>query len=329
MLAAAKAFQPNNPMAFTGRVDAFPTAFSLSGVPVAVTVQFPAGTTGNASLGLYGVGDTTFTNPVGGLSIQALDAYGKATFTFNPNVQTPGTYKFHATGTSVAATSGSILVGAIGDFIGHLRSVLLAFEDIERRELGEASTDFATLRYGYGNWTSDSPVLLEKNASEYTPGAGVYTDFANGWLVLDTVLTAGDDIRALYKFALFSNAEFSSYLARSLSMLNGYKPQTSYTLDSAPAAWMDLLILGAYVHALESLSLKLPTFKYRRLWEDPNSLLATITARLGEARTDFKEGLAKIKRRGIVQPLMISALRGGGLTYQADNINWRNYLVQG
>lgn len=323
-------------MAFSNNIYIFNQALPVSGVLLSGKLQLTDTYASTAfTLQLFGKADTTYSNSIVSGSVTT-DANGDATISFNfgSSIQTPGTYVLRAMRTSgspaLTLVSSDITVGAVGTYIDYLKSTLCAFENIERfEEPAMGNVGYDTFRFGYDNWTSDSPYLSEEDEADTTPGANIKVDYTRGFLYYQTALMPGHDVRATYKFGLFTYNMYLAFFARSLSQINGYKPQTNYSFDTLPPQLADVLIMGAYVKALEAVALKIPTFKYRRLFEDPNALISQINMLLAEARAQFDLYIQKIKRRGSVSPLGVSALKGGGLAFQADGVNWQNFVIGG
>lgn len=324
-------------MSFSNRIDVFNPTVPISGTLIVGAVQLVAAQTlAPLLLSLYAKTDTGYASPVTTLALTA-DTNGDATFSFDLGsfVATPGVYILRVTRTSgspalTAFNSGDITIGAIGTLIAQLRAILPAFDAIERMEepaMPNAALD--TFRFGYGNWTSDSPLLSEEDEADSSAGSTFKIDYVNGTFNYVTALLSGHDVRATYKFNIFTDADYIRFFNRSLAAINGWKPQTSYTFDSAPSQWLDILILGAYIHTLEAVSFKIPTFKFKRVFEDPAMMLGQINAMLLAAKTEFRELLTKIKRRGSVHPLGISSLSAGGMAYQADSVNFRSFAIGG
>ncbi len=283
----------------------------------------------NLTWTLYGSSDTGFTNPQATGSVTA-DANGDAVLAISMAGITAGTYILRITSTtpSVAVSSTTIWVGSVGILVNYLTDLMPAFSAIERfEEPGMPNPDCSTFTFGWGSWTSDSPLLAELDEAHMTAGSGYKVDFDNGCLFPIPGLTEGHDVRATYKFDLFSAHQLAGYLTRTLSTINGFKPATNFSLENMPSTWLDLLVKGAYSNALEAIAMKVGTFKYRRLWENPTDITSQVSSRLSEAKADFKEMLPKIKRRGYATPLGLSNLKVGGLPYQVDGTNWQSFLL--
>lgn len=324
-------------MAFSNRIDIFNLAIPTSGVLLEGKIQLTStyASTG-LTLSLYAKSDTTYSNTVVTTTVTT-DANGDADISmdFGSLIQQPGTYVLRVTRTSgspalTALNSPDITVGALGTLVGHLESVLCGFVDIERfEEPAMGNVGYNTFRFGYANWTSDSPLLGEKDEADIVLGTDYKVNYTEGWFYFTTALQAGHDVRASYKFNVFDVDDYASFFARALADLNGFKPETAFTLDTAPQQWLDMLVLGAYMRALDCIALKLSTFKWRRVFDDPASMLSTVLSQRANAYAEWWAFLPKLKRRGYVQPVGISSLKGGGLAYTADSVNWQNFVIGG
>jgi hypothetical protein len=320
-------------MAFAPRIDILTPAVAntgewgtLKGKFQGLAASFAAA---NLTWTLYGTSDPTYANPQATGSFTC-DANGDADLAISMAAVNAGSYVMRITGTGITTTvvSCTIMVGSLGIFVNYLHELMPAFVGIERfEEPSMPNSACDTFTFGWGTWSVDSPMLAELDEGHMTAGSGFKVDYAKGALFPTPALSEGHDVRATYKFNLFSDHQLAGYMIRTLSTLNGFKPATNFTIDTIPAVWLDLLIKGGYINALDAISMKIGTFKYRRLWESPTDITSQVTSRIAEAKGEFKEMLPKIKRRGYAAPLGLSSLKVGGIPYQVDGVNWQNFIL--
>lgn len=207
-----------------------------------------------------------------------------------------------------------------------LDSLLMAFVAIERfEEPALVSEDRLSARWGWGNWNeAPAPVLLLNDslfsASNYT------LDLTAGTATFTSAIPAGSEMRAVYSFRLLSLDQYESFFSIGLSMANLRKPQSAYTFEGMPATWGGLLTLNAFAQAAKAVCLKLNMFKYRRLFENPDGLLAQLQSTSAAAEAQWATNLATMKRRGDAPPLGLATMNRN-VPYTIDGTNFRDYVV--
>ncbi len=189
-----------------------------------------------------------------------------------------------------------------------------------------AAEDGSFVKWGWDKWNqTPAPLILR---SDRMVTSGITIDYDLGKVAFASNIAPGEEMRANYSFRLFNLEDYVTYLNMALSFINIRKPQTQYNLDQAPVIWTGILILCAYELILRNILLKLNTFRYRRLFENPDQMIATLSANAAAANAEFMTLLPTMKRRGLTMPLGI-ANYNWNIPYKVDETNFRNFVVTG
>jgi hypothetical protein len=211
---------------------------------------------------------------------------------------------------------------------GILDSLLQAYTDIPRfEEPGRVSKDGSLVSFGWGNWTNTSSpdTGLVVDGIDVDPSTYVI-DAPNGRVTLNTPISTGIEVRANYTFDLVTDSQYPPFIDLILSHINGKKPQTFYTIESVPSTWTRMLVLGAYEYITKMLITKMQMFKWRRLFENPDGLIATLTAFSSDAKQEFTDMLPTIKRRGEVQACAVASYNLN-VPQQITEVNFKSYTI--
>lgn len=220
-------------------------------------------------------------------------------------------------------------ISRINVYLQLLDGVLMALRRVPRRDMGETSPDLTAVRFGWANWRSDVVhQLFNGEGDEITRDLAKFDLTAGKAFAVDT-FEETVEYRGHYTFAYLTDADIYTYLRRALHQLNAKPPGTAYTLDSAPVGWESGLVMGAYIFALQRFMLDLNTFVYRRLFEDPTAMQATVQSMLAMAREQYTEIESGLKRRGILSPAVVRSFDQARIPSTVDGVNYRQYSILG
>lgn len=212
--------------------------------------------------------------------------------------------------------------------LDRLDDLLDAFRYIERwEEPGRLLPDFKTLKFGWPNWLDiPAPEILVNN-EPMVAGTDYTVDATNGQVVFAADQDASNTFRGNYVFRLIPRTQCATFFEIALSQANIKKPQSNFGWDSIPENWMGVLVLGAYKYAADAILARLGTFRYQRLFEDPNRLSTELRANSAEFSAAWSEALATIKRRGMVLPQGAAGFDRGKIPWMIDETNWGQFAI--
>jgi len=195
-----------------------------------------------------------------------------------------------------------------------------------RDHLGEVdAADLTLVRFPFGNWDETVTPRIMKNGTLLVEDTDYTTDYVQGEIELDTALVAGDDVRASYRFGMYSAADMGLLYDAALDDINGTRPRSTYTsIDNVPADWYDVLTVGAYKRLLQSLMMELNHWRARLIWPDPSGFVSMIQAELTMVNNDLMVMKKQIKRRA--SPRVITSGRWA-YPRTVNQTNWNQYTV--
>ena len=305
--------------------------------PVTLSVQ--AGYTSGLSfsgmsftLAPYGITDVQFLNPAGPTVTVLTDEHGNAQIPVVASSLGSTNVVLHGGYSGQNTASYQITVDPIGDQAKLLDDLFCAFKCIPRyEEPGRVLEDGHTIQFGWGHWHTDPAPEIMKNTEIWIDGIAsegneYWVDYQKGRVYLKNALNPGDDIRATYSFRMIDFRQYQSFLAIALININARPPQTFFTFDNMPTTWPGTVIMGAYDLAAKCLLTKMQTFRYRRLFENPDGLIADLRQNANDARAMFLEYLVYVKRRGLTTPLGVTQY-SQNLPTQVDQINYAQFTI--
>jgi hypothetical protein len=213
--------------------------------------------------------------------------------------------------------------------IAGIDSLFEAYRNFERfNEPGMISEDYNSARWGWGNWMDVPEPVIIKNDSIWMQPSGYSLDNTTGVVTFNTPLNPGDSLMANYTMRLFPLEFYAMFIPMVMAEINIRKPQTNFSVNDAPDNYLGTVTLGIYLKIAAATLLKLGLFKFRRLFEDPNSVETQLRANLEDGRAQYDAQLATIKRRALIQPQAVASFNVGrqGL-WQVDNINFQMYVI--
>lgn len=224
-------------------------------------------------------------------------------------------------------------VDTFGKLSLFLDNMICAFRHIPRfEEPGRISEDGTRAIWGWGNWhIAPAPVLL-KNTNTWLnrsiTGAKYSIDYKNGTVFFERPFQSGQEVRASYEFRLLDLRTYQTYFQVALDMINSKKPQTSFDRNNYPAIYNAALLLYGYIMVCRTIIPKISTFRYRRLFENPDQLISSLESNIATATADFTAMLQGIKRRGLISPAAVSTFQIGRQNpWQVDEVNFQQFVV--
>ena len=188
------------------------------------------------------------------------------------------------------------------------------------------SSTGATARWGWGNWNATPPAEIYQNGTILDPSAYAI-DSSTGIVAFTPPISPSDDLRANYQIRLFPTSVYNPFFQTALSSINALKPQTIYDMNNFPQAWLRGMVLLAYRFTCQMLIPKMATFRYRRLFEDPDRIMAELRANSQEAGAEFTEMRQSLKRRGETLPVAVADFNRGKMPWRVDEATAMQYAV--
>lgn len=230
---------------------------------------------------------------------------------------------------------------SISYYANIMHNLFQAFAQVPRYEEPMLiSENGQSAKAGWGKWNYDpmNPPVIMKNTeiwleNSWIDGNGYVIDYLRGMVYFQSPMLPGDDLRISYNFSLLRPEDYIPYLQMALSTLNMKCPQTFFEFTNAPGAnsipmqWLGTLIQGAYSEAAKALLMRMNTFAYRRLWEDPNYITDQLRANSQEAQHQFELQIAQ-KRRGYATAASIKSWNQG-VPWQTNESNFLALTVLG
>ena len=203
-----------------------------------------------------------------------------------------------------------------------------AFQDLDRyEEPGRISSDGTKVQWGWGNWNPTPPPEIFQNGNYVDPSKYVIDPNNTGFITFTPPVSPSDEVRANYQIRLFPTTVYDAFFQTALSSINAIKPQTIYPMNNFPPVWLRGMVLLAFKSTCQMLIPKMATFKYRRLFEDPDNVMNQLRANSAEATAEYSELKSSLKRRGETLPVAIADFNRGKMPWRVDESNFSNYAV--
>jgi hypothetical protein len=221
-----------------------------------------------------------------------------------------------------------------GALVKALDDLFCAFRDIPRyEEPGMLSENRRSAKFGWGNWHADPDPVLIKDGEAWmdredadAPQNNYLIDYSRGVVHFKNPIDEGSEVRANYSFRMIDQKAYISFLKIALSLINARKPSTNFDESNFPENWFGLLVLSAYEQAAKCLIPKMATFRFRRLFEDPDRMMSELRTNAADSRAQFEIFLPQMKRRGLIFPLGVADFNRRA-PWKVDETNYQRFAI--
>ena len=185
-----------------------------------------------------------------------------------------------------------------------LKDIMELNSDYEQGRISATGTE---VDFTYKNWSLEQEPKVYKNTVPIVNGFTI--DKQNGKLRFNSPLRHADPVDIInvdYIFGVFSQQELIGFLNQAVSVYNGYRPMTSYSVGGLPIFADAAMTIGAAFLALQSIGLGFLNQQARVKWGEAEwkELLGAVESRISKYEAKFKE-LCEEKKYNLARPAAI------------------------
>lgn len=191
-----------------------------------------------------------------------------------------------------------MLVNQLEYALGDIQNIPV-YDELSKDTMTDGTSMF---NFTYKNWREDFPILVLKDGIIVSPSNVLHNE---GKVLLSTTTDGTNEINASYTFRFFSSQQLNSFIDRTVSEINMQSPVTEYGKDTFPDYWVDTIVTGAAVRALDALFVSIIFREKQVIFADP-AVVSNISQYYSRISAAYDMAKTKVKKIHDTSPLAVT-----------------------